>query len=178
MNLTHVILDDTPVTDGGLDVLSAMPQLERLSLGDTKITDAGLRHLRNLPRLRGLTLDETKVTEKGLQQIARLPGFSWIATPNATVNEYVQRIELGQFDAAREMFVAGVTIPARGNYRLLSLEAVEQSQKDRQRGRRRFKAQFHWTDRAKKTDEILSASFRIDRGAVMVMEVSIDEGSR
>ena len=37
---------------------------------------------------------------------------------------------------------------------------------------------FHWVDKAKKTDEILTASLLIDRGAVLIMEVGIDEGGR
>ncbi len=175
LNLSYVILDRTPVTDSGLEVLGAMPQLARISLGQTKITDGGLHHLRKLPRLRGLTLDDTEVTEQGLEQIAQLPGFAWIATPSRVVNEYLQRIELGQFAAAREMFVAGVTIPERGTYQLLSLEAVELSEKDRKRGRQRFNVQMHWVDKTTKTDEILHALLVIDRGAVLIAEVGIDD---
>lgn len=178
LNLNYLQLDRTPITDAGLEVLGGMPQLARISLGGTKVTDAGMRYLMRLPRLRGLTLNDTKVTGAGLNQIAKIPGFEWIAAPDRVANEFVQRLELTQFDAAREMFAAGVTIPERGNYRLLSLEPIDLTDNDQKRGWQRFKIRLHWIDRAKKTDEIMLVRIAVDRGAVLIMEVSIDDDER
>ncbi len=173
-DLTQLKLENTPITDAGLETLGAMPQLVRVSLGNTRVTDAGLPHLTRLVRLQALTLNGTNVTDKGLNLIAKMPGFAWMASPDAAAQEFVQRIELGQFKAMRDMYASGVTIPERGNYRLLSLEPLERSKSDQDRGWHRFKIQFHWVDRPKKTDEIMSLTIVVDRGAVLIMEVGID----
>lgn len=176
-NLPHLVylqLDRTAIGDAGMQVIGRMTQLKRLSLGDTKVGDAGVRYLRRLPMLTAVTLNETNVTEAGLREVAAIPGFAWIAAPDRTANEFVQRIELGQFAAAREMYVSGPMIAERGTYRLLALTPIEQSASDRKRDRQRFKIQLHWVDKAKNTDELLALTIAVDRGAVSILEASIE----
>jgi hypothetical protein len=40
-----------------------------VTLDNTDITNAGLEHLKGLPNLRSLNLHKTKVTEEGLRQL-------------------------------------------------------------------------------------------------------------
>ena len=43
-----------------------MPRLKELTLNDTMITDAGLETLRTLPALESLRLARTKMTKEGI----------------------------------------------------------------------------------------------------------------
>ncbi len=61
-----------PVTDEALKPLSALPQLQWLSLRGTQITDAGLEYLRPLRNLRWLWLSDTAVTDRGLTVLGEL----------------------------------------------------------------------------------------------------------
>jgi hypothetical protein len=63
------MLDETQVTDAGLECLKGLSQLYELSLNDTTVTDAGLEYLRGLTNLKLLFLDRTHVTDEGVKQI-------------------------------------------------------------------------------------------------------------
>ena len=70
--LRELHLDDSSITDAGLESLARMTQLRILSLRETDVTDAGLRHLTGMSELRELTLDMTRVTSAGLKHLAGL----------------------------------------------------------------------------------------------------------
>lgn len=67
-----VSLDNTSVTDAGLQYLTDVPTIHSLRLGSTRVTDAGLRHLKRLPRLRSLALDGTWISDAGLEQLTEI----------------------------------------------------------------------------------------------------------
>jgi len=74
--LTSLNLEDTKVTDAGLQHLRDLKSLTDLNLEDTKVTDAGLQHLRDLKSLTSLNLNYTKVTDAGLQHLRDLKSLT------------------------------------------------------------------------------------------------------
>ena len=91
-----VYLDNTQITDAGLEQLKALNQLqhmhffraevataglerrkwlnslESMNLANTKATDAGLANLKGLTQLQWLDLQQTKVTDAGLENLKGL----------------------------------------------------------------------------------------------------------
>ncbi len=174
-NLRRLDVSDNAIGDEGLRHVAALSRLEVLNAGGTKITDAGLRCLKDLKNLRGLTLNETAVTEAGLKFLAEFPRLAWIASPKAAAEEFIRRLEGGDFAAAAEMYMPGVFMPTRGRMRLEKLEPLPPSDADRTLNRLRFHLRMHWVAEAEKIDEILEATFAVDHGAIGMHEVGIVE---
>jgi hypothetical protein len=65
-------LDNTQVTDNGLDYLKGLTQLKDLSLSNTRVTDAGLKHRERLTQLQELHLGYTPITDIGLERLKGL----------------------------------------------------------------------------------------------------------
>lgn len=80
----RVILDQNLIgkppkaTDARLVYLTALTDLQEVSLLSGTVTDAGLAHLKALPALRRLNLAGTKVTDAGLAQLRKLPKLEWV----------------------------------------------------------------------------------------------------
>jgi len=88
-----LILQDTPITDEGLQLLANLTQLQHLSLANTQITDAGLQHLKGMTQLEWLNLDSTRVSDAGLEQIKDLPTLRrLVLTHTGVTDEGVQRL--------------------------------------------------------------------------------------
>ncbi|MEI7836318.1 MAG: ABC transporter transmembrane domain-containing protein, partial [Planctomycetota bacterium] len=66
-----ISLYSSPVTDGGMAYLAALPNLEELSLSHTAVTDACLPGLAKLPRLKRLDLSSTGVTPAALADLKK-----------------------------------------------------------------------------------------------------------
>src|SRR6185295_7078107 len=58
-NISEISLAATPVTDGLVEKLARLSDLEKLNLNGTEIGDAGLAHLSGLTHLRDLSLNNT-----------------------------------------------------------------------------------------------------------------------
>ena len=72
--LRDLILYRSAVNDQHLATLAqGFQHLHRLSLNETKITDTGIQHLRNLPRLQQLNLQRTNITNKSIPDLAAIP---------------------------------------------------------------------------------------------------------
>ena len=69
--ITRVSLDDTRVTDSGLEHLKGLSGLQYLYLDNTQVTDVGLEHLKELTRLRLLHLNDTQVTDAGVNELRK-----------------------------------------------------------------------------------------------------------
>ena len=88
-----LILQDTPITDEGLQFLANLTQLQHLSLANTQITDAGLQYLKGMTQLEWLNLDSTQVSDAGLEQIKRLPKLERLVLTHTDVtDEGVKRL--------------------------------------------------------------------------------------
>lgn len=70
--LQRLWLDDTRITDKGLQHLEHCRSLTHLWLDGTSVTDEGLAHIGKLTQLKSLSLQRTGVTDSGLAQLAPL----------------------------------------------------------------------------------------------------------
>jgi serine/threonine protein kinase len=78
-DLQYITLSNKALTDKGLARLNRLKGLENISLDDTEITDAGLEHL-DLPVLGGLNLKNTAVTDKSIPNLSsKLFRLGWLS---------------------------------------------------------------------------------------------------
>ena len=75
------------VTDGTLEPLHAMNQLQALGLTFAKITDAGLEHINGIITLKKLDLSYTKVTDAGLEKLADLKELEDLSLTGTNVTD-------------------------------------------------------------------------------------------
>jgi hypothetical protein len=68
-------LEETRITDRGLEYLSEVKGFVGLRLNRTKVTDDGLKALVKLPKLRHLELEDIAVTDAGLKHLAQIEGL-------------------------------------------------------------------------------------------------------
>ncbi|XP_062235414.1 uncharacterized protein si:ch73-173p19.1 isoform X1 [Platichthys flesus] len=86
------LTDYTQVTDQGVNQLSTMSRLKKLSLSNTQVTDAGLPSLRGLQELQELCLDRTAVTSRGVAElIVCLPHLQVLGLASTRVGDTVVR---------------------------------------------------------------------------------------
>jgi len=76
-NLQMLSLNDTGVTDKGLEHLRSLRSLRVLEIGESSITSRGLAVLMDLPALVYLDL-RTGVTDAGLRQVGQHPNLRWL----------------------------------------------------------------------------------------------------
>lgn len=88
-DLTSLVLYETKVTDAGLAVLAACPQLEDLrlegTLGGKELSDAGLEHLRRLAGLKTLWLYGPGFTDRALDVLKTCPSLVAVTLCNTAV---------------------------------------------------------------------------------------------
>jgi hypothetical protein len=161
------------ITDEGVKHLAELKNLESLKLGETKITDQSIATLKEMTRLQGVTLDETLITPEGLKKLSELPRFSWMASPRQTAEELVRRMELGVFDTVDDMRSLGLDLPQRGQFKLIKLDALEQTANDKQLGTQRFRLEMDWTYPPDKIDDVFFAVFAVDHATVGVHKIGI-----
>lgn len=68
----------TKVTDKGMQVLAAFPNLRFLDLSNTDVTSSGAKELLKLDKLESLNLTETKVNRSGIEPLQSKPGLKRI----------------------------------------------------------------------------------------------------
>ncbi|XP_008306425.1 F-box protein At3g58530-like [Cynoglossus semilaevis] len=84
------LTDYTQVTDTGVQSLSTLTKLRRLSLSNTHVTDAGLPSLCGLQALEDLCLDRTAVTSQGVAElIIRLTHLQVLGLASTQVGDTV-----------------------------------------------------------------------------------------
>ncbi len=86
-NLTFLKLEDTPVTNAGLERLTGLTNLDNLILNNTQVTDDGLEHLKGLTNLINLSLDNTQVTGAGLEYLKGLTNLQNLHLNNTQVTD-------------------------------------------------------------------------------------------
>lgn len=77
----------TKITDNALKDISGFKNLRKLHLENTLITDAGLNELTDMPHLAYLNLVGTKVTDDGLKKIAALKGLKSVFVWQSAITE-------------------------------------------------------------------------------------------
>jgi hypothetical protein len=84
--LRHLDLSGTGITDHGLEVLRALPELETVSLAWTKVTDAGAAHLSRCDRLSNVSLQGTSCGDGALRALAGKAHVCQLRTGNAVTD--------------------------------------------------------------------------------------------
>ena len=79
IRLTDLTITGSSMTDAGLDHLASLTSLWRLRLDRSAITDAGLAHLKSLKPLETLSLTETELTDSSVETLA---GFQSLKSLN------------------------------------------------------------------------------------------------
>jgi Leucine-rich repeat (LRR) protein len=79
IQLTDLTISGSKMTDPGLDHLASLSSLWRLRLDRSAITDAGLARLKSLNSLESLSLTETKLTDSSVETLA---GFQSLKSLN------------------------------------------------------------------------------------------------
>jgi hypothetical protein len=70
-------LDNTAVSDAGLDWLKSLGDLQFLHLGSTAVSDQGMAKLAGLSELKKLIVTRTAVTQRGVDSLQKsLPDIS------------------------------------------------------------------------------------------------------
>lgn len=70
-NVQYLGLHSARITNQGLDKIAGMTSLQELELSYTRINDEGLKKLESLPRLKKLFLYGTKVSKEGAETFAK-----------------------------------------------------------------------------------------------------------
>jgi len=86
-SLQELWLDDTQVTDAGLEHLKGLTSLEILGLDNTQVTDEGLEHLKSFTSLQKLWLIDTQVTDAGLEHLKGLTSLKFLYVMNTQVTD-------------------------------------------------------------------------------------------
>jgi hypothetical protein len=73
--LRELVLHAGVADDARADVLTSLPNVERLVLRESPLTDAGLRRLACLETLRDLNVPQAGCTAAGIRALAGLPGL-------------------------------------------------------------------------------------------------------
>ena len=84
--LRHLDLSGTSITDHGLEVLRALPELETVSFAWTKITDAGVAHLSGCERLSDVNLQGTVSGDGALRALAGKARLCQLRTGNGVTD--------------------------------------------------------------------------------------------
>ena len=77
-HLRHLDLRGTRISDGTLEIVSRMPQLEALDIAHTEVTDVGLDQLITLVNLKELSLGRGRLTNTGLVVLRMLPQLTYL----------------------------------------------------------------------------------------------------
>jgi hypothetical protein len=73
---TTLDLEQSRITDAGLQHLGNLANVTSLSLKRTNVTGVGFRHLHGWSQLESLDLEQSRVTDDGLQHLAGLTGLT------------------------------------------------------------------------------------------------------
>ncbi len=76
IRLTDLTIAGSRITDAGLDHLASLTSLRCLRLDRSAITDAGLARLKSLRSLETLSLTETKLTDSSVETLAGFPSLT------------------------------------------------------------------------------------------------------
>ena len=85
--INTLFVNDTQITDNGLEKLKGLSSLEFLALNGTQITDGGLEHLKELTRLHTLWLANTQITDAGLEHLEGLTSLEVLTLDNTQISD-------------------------------------------------------------------------------------------
>lgn len=121
LELTHLDLHGTRVTDHGLKVICGIRSLTSLNLSLTPITDAGVSDLTLLNQLTELVLIRCTVTDAGLQQICALKNLTNLNLANTQVTDEGLK-SIGKLDRLTNLTLSGTNLTNKGLAEIPALE--------------------------------------------------------
>ncbi len=96
-------LNQTQISDVGVQTICKMKQLSDLGLDDTKITDRGVKEIgKTLGQLTKISLNNTKVTDAGVKDLSGLQLLKWISLKGC---KYVTGTTLSSLSGMKELFL-------------------------------------------------------------------------
>jgi hypothetical protein len=126
-DLEDLSLENTQVTDTGLALVGRLGGLKRLDLSRTRVTDAGLAPLQGLASLESLSLNETSLKGPGLAQLKTLKRLEDISLVHSRVTD-VGLAEglagLGEGKSIRMLWLGETQVGDEGLARLKSLRSL------------------------------------------------------
>ena len=87
VSVTRCSLDQSEISDAGLEHIGGLTELRTLSLGNTTVSDAGLQHMEGLLQLQELLLGGTNVTDAGLEYLKGLTQLRWLGVGRTKVSD-------------------------------------------------------------------------------------------
>jgi Leucine-rich repeat (LRR) protein len=77
-NLKRLNVRGTRISDGTLEILSRMPQLEALDIANTQISDDGYDYLITLVNLKELSLGRSRLSDNAIKALRLLPTLTYL----------------------------------------------------------------------------------------------------
>lgn len=102
-------LDESPVGDQGLAVLSRVPGLVYMTLYATEITDRGVAHLESAESLEYLSLAGTNVGDEGIASLAKLPNLAILILNGTRVSD-AGLLRLAESPSLKYLSIGGLDI--------------------------------------------------------------------
>jgi len=115
--LLLLYLDETQVTDEGVQFLAKFSELKCLALDHTQVTDVGVGYLKRLPKLKLLCLAYTQVSDTGLEHLKGLPHLEEIALSGTHVTDS-GLVHLEGLIKLERLYVAETLVTEEGTNRL------------------------------------------------------------
>ena len=87
-SLEHLSLEDTPVTDRGVEHLTHHEGITTLGLQRMRITDASMQRIgENMRQIQRLNVSNTSITEDGIRAISRLPNLEFLDVKETALSD-------------------------------------------------------------------------------------------
>jgi serine/threonine protein kinase len=84
--ISSLSLDETRITDRGVEYISQLESLRRLSLQDAPITDSSVPHFARLPRLSMLMVSRTELSSAGIAELVAQRRYDWLILDGLSLN--------------------------------------------------------------------------------------------
>ena len=86
-DLADLSLENTKISDAGIQRLKKCQKLEWLNLYRTQIGDAALKHLAAFPNLKHLPIGETRITDTGLKHLTNMSQLVYLGLRGTSVGD-------------------------------------------------------------------------------------------
>jgi hypothetical protein len=87
VNLDHITLDHSKLTDKGILGLSRLQRLRELWISGTLVTDVGMEEIARLPKLESLFVSETAVGDAGVEMLSRCESLTCLDLSSTRITD-------------------------------------------------------------------------------------------
>ncbi len=121
--LDRLNLTGTAVTDRGLETVGRMRAIQLLYLGRTQVEGPGLVHLKNLPFLRKLSLGKTRVDNDAVQHLAGR-SLEWLRLSDTAIDDRAFA-SIARLPMLKTLYVDGCNVTSKGLKQLAPLRLLK-----------------------------------------------------